>query len=88
MSKWSQISENKFNDSWKSFRLKYMQVVSLVSHDNFLSNYNISIPTDDFVETMKKFPGFWNVDNNRDEFGVAGNFTQTYGAKYLLLSRL
>lgn len=61
-----------------------MQVISLVSRDNFFSNYNISIPTDDFIETLKKFPSFWNIERAYKPFGigVAGNFTQRYSAKY------
>lgn len=38
------------------FSLKYLQIVSLTTDDDFLNDYNVSIPTDDLVDILKKFP--------------------------------
>lgn len=60
-----------------------MQVISLVTKDGFLSKFNITIPTDDFIEQLKSFPNFWYVDrgNKKFIFGVAGNWSERYVAK-------
>jgi hypothetical protein len=54
-----------------------MQVVSLITRDNFFSGYNISIPTDDFMQKLFEFPSFWGYESN----AVRGNFTQRYAVK-------
>lgn len=60
-----------------------MQVISLVSRDGFLSKYNLSIPTDDFIETLKSFPTYW-TGNKKElpfKYGVRGNWSERYVAK-------
>lgn len=40
--------------------LKKMQIASLIARDGFMSQFNISIPTDDFIERMRHdFPSLW-----------------------------
>jgi hypothetical protein len=60
-----------------------MQVISIISRDGFLAKYNVSIPTDDFVEKIKEFPSFWYMDRGNKPFnlGVAGNWSNRYNAK-------
>lgn len=65
------------------FRLKYMQVISIISRDGFLSKYNVSVPTDDFIEILKSFPSLWSPDKNDKPYiyGVQGNWSDRYVAK-------
>jgi hypothetical protein len=36
-----------------------MQIASLISNDDFMSSFNVSIPTNDFVEGLGDFIEFW-----------------------------
>lgn len=63
--------------------LKYMQVISLVSRDGFLSKLNVSVPTDDFIEKLHEFPSFWQVDEEVPPISDSGfgNWSQVHAAK-------
>lgn len=41
------------------FRTKYLQVIDLISNDDFLFRHNISAPMDDFREVLYDFPKFY-----------------------------
>lgn len=43
-----------------------MQIIGIISGDDFLSDLNISIPTDDLIERLEDFVPFWFRDHNRD----------------------
>lgn len=45
--------------------LKRLQIASLIARDNFMSdNFNVSIPTDDFIKRMRDdFPEFWLLND-------------------------
>lgn len=59
-----------------------MQVIGMVSGDVFLSKYNISIPTDDFIETLRQFPSFWGEGDEATSFGdINGNWSRKTSAK-------
>lgn len=60
-----------------------MQVISLVSRDGFLSKYNVSVTTDDFIEKLKDFPNFFTVDFTSEPFVSlnGGNWSDRYTAK-------
>lgn len=72
-----------FSQNLNRSSLKYMQVISLVTRDGFLSKFNISIPTDDFIETLQSFPKPWKPDSTAKPFlhGMYGNWTKRYVAK-------
>jgi hypothetical protein len=48
------------------FRLKKMQIVSLVSKDGLMAKFNVSIPTNDLVITLRKFFAFWLYGQYRE----------------------
>lgn len=56
-------------------RLKYMQVISLATRDEFFNDYNVSIPTDDFVKVLKSFPSMWIGDEKNSSYleNLSGN---------------
>lgn len=45
-----------------------MQIISLISRDDFFVNYNITIPTDDFVQRLKTFPTLWINDKDDPKY--------------------
>lgn len=55
----------------------------MVTRDGFLSKYNLSIPTGDFIEILKSFPTYWKVSERELPFifGVKGNWSERYVAK-------
>lgn len=55
------------------FRLKFMQVIGLVPRDGFLAKYNISIPTDDFIDVLKSFLSFYDLGRKPFVDGIKGN---------------
>lgn len=67
--------------------LKYMQVIGMVYRDGFLSKYNVSIPTDDFIERLMDFPEFWRTENSIYDSNypvvedIRGNWSSRYTAK-------
>lgn len=65
-------------------RLEYLQVISLVTQDDFLSQFNVSIPTDRFIDRLSDFVNFH--DNNFYKIGFnvedKGNWTNQYKVNY------
>ena len=45
------------------FRLKLMQIISLVSNDGLMAGFNISIPTDDLIERLGDFISMWHYES-------------------------
>lgn len=64
-----------------------MQVISIISKDGFLSNLNISIPTNDFIEKLHDLPKFWYEARDGILEDIQGNWTQKYPAKYSALEK-
>jgi hypothetical protein len=52
-----------------------MQVISLVTRDRFFEDYNVTIPTDDFVKVLKSFPSFFKPSPKNSSYtdNMAGN---------------
>lgn len=46
------------------FRLKLLQITSLISKDGFVSSLNLSIPTNAFFEHLTQFVSFWHFLSN------------------------
>jgi hypothetical protein len=46
-----------------NFRLKHLQITSLISQDGFISSQNLSISTDDFVDRLSEFVDFWYISD-------------------------
>lgn len=63
-----------------------MQVVSLVSRDGFLAAYNVSIPTDDFIEVLQSFPKPYQLHMFDEITGIYGKWAHRYAAKYFVVS--
>lgn len=61
-----------------------MQVISLISRDGFFLNYNVTIPTDDFVTILKSFPSVWKEDKYNHPYleNHAGNLKWKYTLKF------
>lgn len=71
-----------------NFRLKLMQITSLISNDIFMSSLNISIPTDDFIERLDDFMNLWESDKD-DEFDYQRLMSASwYGAYKVNLIRV
>jgi hypothetical protein len=51
-----------------------MQVVSLVTGDAFLSGYNITVDTTDFLKYLRKLTWEWNQGNLMHEMGFDDSF--------------
>lgn len=66
-----------------------MQVTSLIGRDRFLSKYNLSINTEDFIDILHEFPQLFIVMNGGlepdDEFFLRflnGIWSQRYKTKW------
>lgn len=55
-----------------------MQAVGLVTGDDFLAPYNLSIGTEDVVEVIKKLTLKWDTSVTEQEI----NFDDTYGVRF------
>lgn len=66
------------------FRLEYLQVISLVTKDDFLNKFNVSISTKNFNNRLSKFLNFQHREyyggqkNSQDK----GNWTKDYQVNY------
>jgi hypothetical protein len=51
-----------------------MQITSLISNDEAMLTFNLSIPTDDFVDRLDDFISFWNYQEGdfypRDQYAM------------------
>lgn len=54
-----------------------MQIISVISGDDFLSELNISIPTDDLIERLEDFVSFFFIDFSRDGSGSLDHYSRT-----------
>jgi hypothetical protein len=61
-----------------SFRLKYMQAIALVTGDDFLVSYNLTIDTENVLNYLKNLLVPWDEDS----YVRKANFDDFYGVDF------
>lgn len=63
------------------FRLKLVQITSMISNDGFVSKMNVPIATDDFVDRLSDFVSFWQYDRSK-VYGTYPRYIQANWSSY------
>jgi hypothetical protein len=81
----SQVNERQKQNFYR-FRLKKLQVTSLIANDGLMASMNISIPTNDFIKQLEQFPVIWHYERDRDHgpypYQMYANWTEKYETSF------
>jgi hypothetical protein len=71
-------------ENFTQIELKRLQIASLIARDGFMAQFNLSIPTDDFVQRLRDFPSMWRFMHAEKIGDIArlGLARSEWGGKY------